>query len=161
MRISQNLRTFAEMISPKYIILLFLGCLALVWACSPSTSPDKSAAEISEAYNKSNIDEARSKADALFASGVKLDTIAVPRLCMLSITLAKLSENAGAGNDYTAQALNCYRTALRHDSVTASSFYRALSGDDFKYYQLLQQLEGRVDARSEGIRSEEPDSIHG
>lgn len=146
------------MISPKYIILLFLGCLALVWACRPNISPDKSAAEITEAYDKDNIDEARAKTDAFFASGIKLDTVAVPRLCMLSITLAKLSETASQGDDYTAQALNCYRTALRRDSVTAVSFYSALGGDDFKYYQLLRQLEGRVDARMEGIYPEEDDS---
>ena len=133
--------------------------MALVWACRPAVSPDKSAAEITEAYNKDNIDEARAKTDAFFASGVRLDTIAVPRLCMLSITLAKLSESSAPGEDYTAQALSCYRAALRRDSVTATSFYRALGYDDFKYYQLLQQLEGRVDARREGIRSVE-DSIH-
>lgn len=143
------------MISPKYIILLFLGCLALVWACKPAVTPDKSAAEITEAYNQNNIAEAKSKADALFASGVKLDTIAVPRLCLLSITLAKMSENSSTTDDYTAQALNCYRSAMRRDSVTAQSFYRALGGDDLKYFYLLQQLEGRVDARKEGIRSEE------
>jgi len=119
-----------------------------------------SAAEITEAYNKDNIDEARAKTDAFFASGVRLDTVSVARLCMLSITLAKLSENAIPSEDYTAQALNCYRTALSRDSVTATSFYHALRFDDFKYFQLLQQLEGRLDARREGIRSEE-DSIHG
>lgn len=143
------------MISPKYIILLFLGCMALVWACRPTISPDNAAAEITEAFEKNNIDEARSKTDAFFARGVKLDTVAVPRLCMLSITLAKLSESATQGDDYTAQALNCYRMALRRDSVTALTFYQALGGDDFKYYNLLQQLEGRVDARSAGIRSNE------
>lgn len=143
------------MISPKYIILLFLGCMALVWACRPTTTPDNAADEITEALEKNNLDEARSKTDAFFARGVKLDTVAVPRLCMLSINLAKLSESATPGDDYTAQALNCYRTALRRDSVTALTFYQALGSDDFKYYILLQQLEGRVDARSAGIRSGE------
>lgn len=147
------------MISPKYIVLLFIACMALVWACRPNVSPDKSAAEITEAYDKDNIDEARAKTDAFFASGIKLDTVAVPRLCMLSITLAKLSESATQSDDYTAQALNCYRTALRRDSVTAVSFYGALSGDDFKYYQLLRQLEGRVDARAEGIYPEEEEPV--
>ncbi len=151
------------MISPKYIILLFLGCLALVWACRPNISPDKSAAEITEAYNKDNIEEACAKTHAFFASDIKLDTVAVPRLCMLSITLAKLDDSAYQGDDYITYALNCYHTAMRRDSVTALSFYRALTGDDFKYYQLLRQLdERRVDPGMEGIFPEENDSLsHG
>lgn len=157
------MRKFADMISPKYIILLIIGCMALVWACSPAVSPDKSAAEITEAYNNESIDAAKSKADALFASGVRLDTIAVPHLCMLSITLAKLDETVSDNDDYAAQALNCYRTAMRRDSVTATTFYRALSDDDYKYYQFLKHLEGREGARREGIRSEmeAEDTIHG
>lgn len=131
--------------------------MALVWACRPVVSPDKSAAEITEAYNKNNIDRARAKTDEFFASGVNLDTVAVPRLCLLSITLAKLSEKATPGYDYTAKALNCYHAAMRRDSVTATSFYQALGGEDYKYYNLLLQLEGRVDARREGIYPEEED----
>lgn len=128
------------MIHPKYIILFFICCMALVWACRPSTSPERIAAEVTDEY---------------------LDTVSIPQLCMQSITLAKLNETAASGEDYTALALNCYRTALRRDSASATSFYNSLNGDDFKYYQLLQQLEGRVDARKEGIYPEEGDSING
>ncbi|MCM1310576.1 MAG: hypothetical protein NC301_06075 [Bacteroides sp.] len=128
------------MINPKYIILLFIGCMALIWACRPSVSPERVASEVTDEY---------------------LDTVSIPQLCMQSITLAKLNETANPGEDYTALALNCYRTALHRDSVAASAFYNSLGGDDFKYYQLLRQLDGRVDARTEGIYPEEGDSING
>lgn len=143
------------MISPKYIFLLFVGCMALVWACRPSASTDRAAADITEALENDNVDAARSKADAFFASGVKLDTVAVRQLCMLSVTLAKLSESGDHSDDFAAQALQCYRVAMRRDSVAALSFYEELSPDDFKYFNLLKQLGGRVDARDAGIRANE------
>lgn len=143
------------MISPKFIILLIIGSLALTWACRPAATPDKAAADITEALENDNVEAARSRADAFFASGVRLDTVDVSRLCMLSVTLAKLSESGEHADDYAAQALQCYRVAMRRDSVTATSFYEALDGEDFRYVNLLRQLGGRVDARDAGIRADE------
>lgn len=128
--------------------------MALVWACRPIASPDSAAADITHAFEKDGVDAAMSKADAFFASNVRLDTVAVPRLCMLSITLAKLSESCH-NDDYAAQALNCYRCAMRRDSVSATGFYEALAADDYQYVNLLRQLGGRADARTEGIYADE------
>ncbi len=147
------------MINPKFIILLILGCLAMAWACKPARNPDHAAASVSEAMEHNDIDAARSRADALFASGVRLDTIAVPRLCMLSVSLAKLADCGDHTTDYTAQALQCYRIAMSRDSITATSFYAALSGDDYKYAAFLRQLGRSVDARDAGIYADEADSI--
>lgn len=146
------------MISPKYIFLLIIGCLALAWACRPASTPDKSAAMITEAFDNDNVEAARNRADAFFASGVKLDTVSVPQLCMLSVTLAKLSESGDRQGDFTAQALQCYRVAMRRDSVAATSFYSSLSAEDFRYVELLRQLGGRVDARDAGIHADEEGS---
>lgn len=143
------------MINPKLIILFFVGCLALAWACKPAPSPDKAAAEISEALEGNNPDAARKLADDFFSSGVKLDAVNIPRLCMLSVTLTRLSEIADFGNDYAAHALQCYRVAMRRDSITATEFFSSLDGDDFKYSNLLHQLAGRVDARDSGITAED------
>lgn len=143
------------MISPKYILLLILGCLALAWACRPSSTPDMAAADITAALENDDLHAARSKAEAFFASGVKLDTVDVSRLCMLSVALAKLGESGEHYDDFTAQALRCYRVAMRRDSVTATSFYESMLPDDFKYVDLLRQLGGRVDARDAGIRANE------
>ncbi|MBD5415721.1 MAG: hypothetical protein HDR46_05475 [Bacteroides sp.] len=143
------------MINPKLIILLFIGCLALAWACKPAATPDKAAAEITEALENDNIDAARERTDAFFASGVKLDTVNIQRLCMLSVTLARLSESGEPANDYAAHALQCYRVAMRRDSVAAMAFYSSLDGDDYRYVNLLHQLGGRIDARDAGIIADE------
>lgn len=143
------------MINPKLILIFFIGCLALAWACKPAASPDKAAAAISEALEDNNLDAARKRADDFFSSGVKLDTVGIPRLCMLSVTLTRLSESGDHGNDYAAHALQCYRVAMRRDSVASMEFYTNLDGDDFKYANLLQQLAGRVDARDSGIVAED------
>lgn len=143
------------MINPKLIILLFVGCLALAWACKPAATPDKAAADITAALENNNVDAARERADAFFASGVKLDTVNIQRLCMLSVTLARLSESGEPADDYAAHALQCYRVAMRRDSVAATAFYAGLDGDDYRYVNLLHQLGGRVDARDAGIIGEE------
>jgi len=143
------------MIHYKYIILLVVGCLALAWACKPASTPDKAAAAITEALENDDLEEARSRADAFFASGVRLDAVDVSRLCMLSVTLAKLSESGEHSDDIAAQALQCYRVAMRRDSVTATSFYESFPADDFKYINFLRQLGGRVDARDAGIHADE------
>lgn len=139
------------MINPKYIILLLLGCLALLWACKPANTPDQAAAQISEALDNENVDAARSKADAFFKSDVKLDTVAVPRLCRLALTLAKLSQSGEHADDYMAQALQCYRVAIARDSVTAVGFFEAMTGDDARYYRYLRQLLSSVDVRESGV----------
>lgn len=143
------------MINPKLILIFLVGCLALAWACKPAASPDKAAAEISEALDGNNFDAARKKADDFFASGVKLDTVGIPRLCMLAVTLTRLGESAEHGHDYAAHALQCYRVAMRKDSVASMEFYTNLEGEDFKFANLLLQLAGRVDARDSGILVED------
>lgn len=143
------------MINPKLILIFLVGCLALAWACKPAASPDKAAAEISEALDGNNFDAARKRADNFFASGVNLDTIAIPRLCMLAVTLTRLSESADIGHDYAAHALQCYRVAMRRDSIASMEFYTNLDGEEFKYANLLLQLAGRVDARDSGILVED------
>lgn len=143
------------MIHPKLILIFFIGCVALAWACRPAESPDKAAAAISEALEGNNLDAARKRADDFFSSGVKLDTVGIPRLCMLSVSLARLSESGEYGNGYAANALQCYRVAMRRDSVASMDFYSGLDGEDFKYANLLHQLAGRVDARDSGIIAEE------
>ncbi len=143
------------MINPKLILIFFIACLALAWACKPAESPDKAAAEISEALEGNNLDAARKRADDFFSSGVRLDTVGIPRLCMLAVTLARLSESGEHGNDYAAHALQCYRVAMRKDSVASMTFYSNLDGEDFKYANLLHQLAGRVDARDSGIMAED------
>lgn len=146
------------MISPKYIILFLLGCMALVWACRPSESPDKAASNITRAFENNELDAARSLADEFFSSDTKLDTVSVPHLCMLSITMAKLSLNSEHADDYAALALNCYRVAMRRDSVTTQSFYSALAPEDYQYLNLLLRLGGSADVRSVGIYPDEEDA---
>lgn len=146
------------MINPKYLILLIVCCLALVWACKPAPNPDKVASEITEALENDNIDAARSRADAFFASGVSLDTVAVPRLCMLAVTLARLSESGEHSNDYMAQAMQCYRVAMRRDSVTATGCFDAMPADDFRYVNFLRQLRRQADVRESGVTVDESEN---
>lgn len=145
------------MISPKYIILLVLGCMALVWACRPKVTPDMEAANITQAFNNNNIDEACSLADKFFSANSRLDNVSVPQLCMLSITMIKMSIKSTHADDYAAQAISCYDTAIRRDSITATTFYNALNSDDFQYFNLLQRLDGSADVRSVGIYPDEED----
>lgn len=146
------------MISPKYLILLVICCLALVWACKPSETPDKAAAEIIEAFDGDNSDAARSRADAFFKSGVQLDTVAVPRLCMLAVTLAKLSESGEHSEDYMVYAMQCYRTAMKRDSVTTIGFFEAIPADDYKYANYLRQLRRQIYVRETGVTVDESEN---
>lgn len=154
---SKKMLKFVAMINPKYLILLIVCCMALVWACQPAPNPDKAASAITEALENDNVDAARSKADAFFASGVSLDTLAVPRLCVLSVTLARLSESGEHSDDYMAQALQCYRVAMRRDSITATRCFDGMPADDFRHVNFLRQLRRQVDVREHGVTVDESD----
>lgn len=146
------------MIAPKLIILLFIGCMTLLWACNSAPTSDMAAATISEALANNDIDAARKKADEFFAPDVRLDTVGLQRLCMLSVSLTRLSQSGEHGGDYAAHALKCYDVVMRRDSVAANQFYDSLDGDDYNYANLLRQLAGRVDARSAGIYIDESEN---
>lgn len=139
------------MIQSKYLILLILVAMTVAWACKPAPNAVNTTQGISEALAENNIEAARSRADALFNTDFNIEATPVNELCALSLVLARLSQTDDSGNDYAAQALKCYNSAVGRDSVAASRYFESVAPEDYTYLQLLRQLRRQVAAREAGI----------
>lgn len=132
------------MIQSKYIILLILVTLAMMWACRPAPDAAETTRCISEALAENDAATARKCADELFAGNFNMESAPVSELCDLAVALVHLSESGTDNTDYTAQALRCYTSALERDSLAATSHFDAMSPDSYPYVQLLRQLRRQV-----------------
>lgn len=146
------------MLHPKYLILLIIGCLTLAWACKPAPTASYSIRGISEALANNDVDGARSRVDALFGGGFSPDSVSVTEACLLSLQLMQLSQMPDVSNDYAAQALKCYQSAVRRDSVAARGYFDSLSAEEYAYIQLLRQLRSQVSAREAGLDAPEEET---
>lgn len=139
------------MIQVKYIILLIIVTLAIAWACTPIPSERKVAKGIVESLNKNDVAAAEKHAGALSDGSVDFSKSAISDLCAVSISLMKLSQSTNDGNDYAAQALKYYDTAMLKDSVSANSYFEMLGPEDYHFIHLLRQLSNQVKVREAGI----------
>lgn len=140
------------MIQPKVILLFLLGVAVMLWACRPAHTPESDAAEIVKAVDHNEFDRASAMANAFFSSSaaMKVDSLSIPALCNLSVALTRIDEYTEHSDDNTARALQCYRTAMARDSVSASEYYRSLPADDYRYVAFLRHLLSPITAREAG-----------
>lgn len=140
------------MINPKLIFLFMAAIAALCWACKPSDTPDRTAEEITTAIQQGRYDNASSLADGMMNrrdSG--LDTMRVERLCMLAVSMVRLSEHSERGEDYAAFALKSYQQALNNNPAATQQYVSEMTSDDYRYISLLNQLLRPVNAREAGV----------
>ena len=143
------------MIQIKYLILLIIVTLAVAWACTPVTSERKTAQGIVESLSRDDISEAKRQAHALNNHATDLSKSTVPDLCAVAISLIKLSQSVDDGNDYAAQALRYYDTAMLKDSVAANDYFEMLGPEDYNFIHLLRSLSNQVKVRESGVFNSE------
>ena len=160
------------MIHYKLIILLILCTGALAWACQPARTSDQTVTEINRLMGVGETEEAVALAEKIMKSNKSMDTIGTVNLCRLSVVMARLAEHTERSDEFSAYALQCYRTAVERDSATASEYFAHMPTEDFQYAELLRQLMRPIAAREMGLpfpaddeggnaAGEEADTIHG
>lgn len=141
------------MINPKLILLLLFGVATLCWACKPTNTPDRTAEEIAAAIGHGRYEAAQELTDNLInrVRYAGLDTMRVERLCMLAVSVARLSEQSERADEYTAFALKCLQQALQTNRDKTSNYINEMNSDDYRYITFLSQLLKPISAREQGV----------
>lgn len=141
------------MINPKLIFLFLFGIATLCWACKPTDTPDRTAEEIATAIEHGRYETAQELTNNLINRGREagLDTMRVERLCILAVSVARLSEHSERTDEYTAFALKCLQQALLTNQEQTLNYIGEMNSDDYRYISFLNQLLKPISAREQGV----------
>lgn len=123
--------------------------LTFAWACKPSVSVSDVAADIADALDTNDIALAKQRANALDGK-INEREAPISDLCGLSVELMRLSQTDD-DNEYAAQALQYYESAVSRDSVAASRYFDKLPSEKFACLQMLRQLRRQSITRQNGV----------
>lgn len=135
------------MFHPKYVILLILALLIVAWACNPVTPVNKAARDLSESLIKNDLSSAQRHANKVVSEDFDTSVSSVQDLCIIAISLMKLSEGVADGSDYAAQAIKFYEKALMKDSIGTQKYFEMLGPEDYNSAHLLVQLRNQIQLR--------------
>lgn len=143
---------FVAMRKVSLIMMILACCLFLVAGCVGGPSSTEAVGKIDRAMDMGDHSEAQRECDRLFHNPLLLDSLSIPDLCHLAIIMADLADSSDDCRDRNAaQAVLCYRTALRRDSMATVEYLRSLDTEEYRHVYLLNQLLRPITDREDGV----------
>lgn len=141
-------------------MICLVCCLFVAAGCVGETSSTESVGKIDRAMDLGDRLEAQRECDRLFRNPALLDSLPIDDLCHLAIIMADLADTSDDHRDgNAAQAVLCYRTALRRDSLATMSYLRSLDTEEYRHVYLLNQLLRPITDREDGVIYSSDDDV--